>query len=197
MAQRLLALAASRAAAEVAWRQARPACLAAAAWSPTQPLLSYGQPRATSFASQAAFAVAVRTIQSPSLQHLKWHCLPNPNDRTPQPQRVHATFAQAQEPLPSIDVPVRDLGNFEWENPRVPPPPLEFDNAEAAFAAHSSLSIMRSLAVFSLCSIRVGGSRRTRLHVQLLSSLQARSWVHLTLHVQVTVGQICPWKITK
>ncbi len=132
-----------------------------------------------------------------SLQHLKWHCVPNPNDRTPQPQRVHATFAHAQEPLPSIDVPVRDLGNFEWENPRVPPPPLDFDNAEAAFAAHSSLSIMRSLAVFSLCSIRVGGSRRTRLHVHLFSSLQARSRVHLTLHVHVTVAQICPWKITK
>jgi proline dehydrogenase len=64
-----------------------------------------------------------------------------------------AAFAVA-EPQPSIDVPVRDLGRFEWENPRVAPPPLEFDNAQAAFAAHSSLSIMRSLAVFSLCSIK-------------------------------------------
>lgn len=62
-----------------------------------------------------------------------------------------------QEPLPSIDVPVRDLGDFEWENPRVPPPPLPFDNAKEAFAAHSSLSMMRSLAVFSLCSIKVCG----------------------------------------
>jgi hypothetical protein len=52
-------------------------------------------------------------------------------------------------------VPVRDLGDFEWENPRVPPPPLQFDDAKAAFAAHSSLSMMRSLAVFSLCSVKV------------------------------------------
>ena len=66
--------------------------------------------------------------------------------------------ATEQEPLPSIDVPVRDLGDFEWENPRVPPPPLQFDDAKAAFAAHSSLSMMRSLAVFSLCSVKVESS---------------------------------------
>ena len=67
--------------------------------------------------------------------------------------------ANDQEPLPSIDVPVRDLGDFEWENPRVPPPPLQFDDAKAAFAAHSSLSMMRSLAVFSLCSVKVRATR--------------------------------------
>lgn len=59
---------------------------------------------------------------------------------------------------------MRDLGDFEWENPRVPPPPLQFDDAKAAFAAHSSLSMMRSLAVFSLCSIKV--SRPTRVYKQ-------------------------------
>lgn len=61
MAQRLFALAASRAAAEAVWRQAgvRPACLAAASWSPAQ--LASPPPQTTSFASQAAFAaVAVR-----------------------------------------------------------------------------------------------------------------------------------------
>ncbi len=57
------------------------------------------------------------------------------------------SYLQQQEP--SIDVPVRKL-NFEWENPRQAPPKLEFDNAQAAFASHSSLAIARSLAVFSV-----------------------------------------------
>lgn len=51
---------------------------------------------------------------------------------------------------PSISVPVRQLTDFEWENPRQPPPKLEFDNAQAAFASHSSFALARSLAVFSV-----------------------------------------------
>ena len=62
MAQRLLALAASRTATEVLWRQAgaRPAFLAAAAWSPAQ--LGTSAPNLTSFASQAAFAVRSHAV---------------------------------------------------------------------------------------------------------------------------------------
>ena len=47
-------------------------------------------------------------------------------------------------------MPVRQLTDFEWENPRQPPPKLEFDNAQTAFASHSSFALVRSLAVFSV-----------------------------------------------
>mmetsp|Transcript_5093 Transcript_5093/g.14616 ORF Transcript_5093/g.14616 Transcript_5093/m.14616 type:complete len:636 (-) Transcript_5093:748-2655(-) len=68
-------------------------------------------------------------------------------------QAAYADASYLQQE-PSIDVPVRQLADFEWENPRQPPPKLEFDNAQAAFASHSSLAIARSLAVFSICSIK-------------------------------------------
>lgn len=105
------------------------------------------------------------------MQPLRW--VPNAFDRAALkpylslPSAMLGSCAEPaalrQEPVPSIDVPVRDLADFEWENPRVPPPPLQFDDAKAAFAAHSSLSIMRSLAVFSLCSIKVRNLSEARL----------------------------------
>lgn len=68
---------------------------------------------------------------------------------------VAPSFAsQAAFAEPSIDVPVRNNVHFEWENPRATPPQLDFDNAAAAYANHSNAAIIRSLAVFSLCSIQ-------------------------------------------
>ena len=98
----------------------------------------------------------------------------------------HWNLLDVQDPLPSIDVPVRDLSDFEWENPRMPPPPLEFDNALEAFATHSSLSMMRSLAVFSLCSVQVGfvGVRVSYPRV----SLPTLNW--LALWSSWTIGSV-------
>ncbi len=40
------------------------------------------------------------------------------------------------------------------------PPQLDFDDAQAAFGGHSTSAMLRSLAVFSLCSVQVSrGSR--------------------------------------
>ena len=72
MAQRLLVLAASRAAAEVVQRQAgvRPACLATASWSSAQLIIGPSQ-TPTTFASQAAYAAvavgagAVQRLRKP------------------------------------------------------------------------------------------------------------------------------------
>lgn len=49
----------------------------------------------------------------------------------------------------TIDVPAQKL-DYEWQNPRQQPAKLEFDNAEAAFASHSTLSIVRSLTVYTV-----------------------------------------------
>lgn len=78
MAQRLLALAASRAAAEAVWRQAgvRPAYLAAASWSPAQ--LSIASPQTpTTFISQAAYAavaVGVSHVTARKAPQTLAHC---------------------------------------------------------------------------------------------------------------------------
>lgn len=72
-----------------------------------------------------------------------------------KPQDCNGThFSPSYVQEPSIDVPVRNNVHFEWENPRATPPQLDFDNAAAAYANHSNAAIIRSLAVFSLCSIQ-------------------------------------------
>lgn len=65
-----------------------------------------------------------------------------------------------QEPVSRDDEPAPNMrGDVPAEPPRtlplVEPPQVDFDDARSAFGGHSTAAMLRSLAVFSLCSVQV------------------------------------------